>query len=61
MRMRLKTPIETSDPEGRGQGTKWTALPRLFLSLTVHCRSRSRTLQTLVVAMALAMSQPYRI
>ena len=58
-----KTPIETFDPEGRGRSTTWTAGARLFLSLTVHCRSRSRRLRSPIVAMALATlaaSQPYR-
>ena len=66
--MRLKIPIETRafDPEGRGHGTTRTALSRLLLSRTVHCRSRMRRLQGLIAAMALQLSvasssQPYRI
>ena len=59
-----KIPIETFTPEGRGQGTTWTAGARRFLSLTVHCRPRSRRLQSPIVAMGLATlatSQPYRL
>ena len=51
--MWLKVPIETFDPEGRGQGTTWTARARLLLSLTVHCESRRRRLRSPIVAMAL--------
>ena len=51
--MRLKVPIETFDPEGRGRVTTWTALSRLLLSLTVHCESRRRRLRSPIVAMAL--------
>ena len=51
--MWLKVPIETFDPEGRGQVTTWTAGSRLLLSLTVHCESRRRRLRSPIVAMAL--------
>ena len=61
-----KIPIESLTPEGRGQNTTWTAGSRLFLSLTVHCRSRRRRLRSPIVDMALttlATSQPgpYRL
>ena len=55
-----KVPIETFGPEGRGLAT-WTALTRLLLFLTVHCKARRRRLQSPIVAMALATlatSQP---
>ena len=58
-----KIPIETVSPEGRGQATTRTAGSRIFLFRTVHCRSRSHRLRSLIVAMALATlatSQIYR-
>ena len=61
-----KAPIETFDPEGRGLDTTWAASTRRFMSLAVHCRSRSRRLQlrSPIVAKALAAlaaSHPHRL
>ena len=49
----VNIPIKILSPEGRGQGTTWTA--RFFVSPTVHCKARSLRLQSPIVAMAMAL------